>query len=70
MKQQSREKPIVYSSPPRVALGKNYSLTLLSVTPEDSGSYECALNANIGGRNLYVTVDLVVHGELPVYISC
>lgn len=70
MKQWSSEKPHVYSALPRVAFGEKYSLMLLGVTPEDSGSYECAISANIGGRNLDVRVALVVNGELPVCISC
>lgn len=70
MKRHGREQPYVYSSFPQVVFGENYSLMLLSVTPQDSGSYECAINANIGGRNLYERVDLVVNGELLVYVSC
>nr|XP_046253909.1 uncharacterized protein LOC124063869 isoform X2 [Scatophagus argus] len=40
--------------------GENYSLLLPSVTPEDSGSYECAISANVGGRNMNLKVDLIV----------
>lgn len=49
--------------------GENHSLMLLKVTPEDSGSYECAVNAKIGGRNLNVVVELVVNGEFLTCVS-
>lgn len=61
--------PRVYSPSRRVVFGQEYSLTLLSVTPEDSGAYECAINADIGGRNQNSRVVLVVNGELLVRIS-
>lgn len=70
MKRQGRKQPYTYSSFPQVVFGENYSLMLVSVTPQDSGSYECAINANIGGRNRYEREDLVVNGELLVYVSC
>uniref|UniRef100_A0A3Q3KWY2 Si:dkey-109a10.2 n=1 Tax=Mastacembelus armatus TaxID=205130 RepID=A0A3Q3KWY2_9TELE len=41
--------------------GEKYSLLLRSVTPEDSGSYECSISANIGGQNQNLKVDLTVH---------
>lgn len=63
-KHQGRWKPDVFISSPTVVFGEDYSLTLLKVTPEASGSYECALNAKIGGQNIKVIVDLVVNGEL------
>lgn len=44
--------------------GERYSLFLTSVTPEDSGSYECAISANVGGQNQNLQVNLIVHGEL------
>lgn len=69
MKRRGRDEPYVYSSSPQVEFGEKYSLTLLGVTPEDSGSYECAINANIGGQNLKSTVNLVVNGEFPDRIS-
>lgn len=55
--------PLVYSTSPPVAFEEDHSLTLFTVTPEDSGSYECAVNAHIGGRNLNIRVELVVDGE-------
>lgn len=70
MKRRGQEKSFVYSTSRPVMFGEKYSLMLLSVTPEDSGSYECAINANIGGRNWNSRVDLLVHGELLVYIAC
>ncbi|KAE8292892.1 hypothetical protein D5F01_LYC07985 [Larimichthys crocea] len=41
--------------------GERYSLFLTSVTPEDSGSYECAISANVGGQNQNLQVNLIVH---------
>lgn len=70
MKRRGREDAYVYSASPQVAFGEKYSLTLLAVTPEDSGTYECAMNANIGGKNQNTRVDLVVNGEFLVCISC
>ncbi|XP_040921884.1 LOW QUALITY PROTEIN: uncharacterized protein LOC121200567 [Toxotes jaculatrix] len=40
--------------------GKEYSLVLPSVTPNDSGTYECAISANIGGQNRNLQVHLTV----------
>ncbi|XP_070825439.1 uncharacterized protein [Chaetodon trifascialis] len=40
--------------------GEKHSLFLPSVTPEDSGSYECAISAHVGGQNRYLRVDLIV----------
>lgn len=69
-KRRDREVPFVYSTSPQVVFGEKYSLTILSVTPEDAGSYECTIHANIGGQNRNTKVDLVVNGELPVYFAC
>ncbi|XP_040008803.1 uncharacterized protein LOC120803881 [Xiphias gladius] len=41
--------------------GEKYSLFLPSVTPEDSGDYDCSISANIGGQNLNFKVQLTVH---------
>ncbi|KAG8002465.1 hypothetical protein GBF38_014888, partial [Nibea albiflora] len=41
--------------------GEKYSLFLTSVTPEDSGRYECAISANVGGKNQNLQVDLIVN---------
>lgn len=46
------------------SFGEKNSLLLPRVTPEDSGSYECAISANVRGRNLNLQVDLIVNGEL------
>lgn len=54
---------LVYNSSHLVAFGQEQSLTLFNVTPEDSGSYECSVNAHIGGRNLNIRVELAVNGE-------
>ncbi|XP_076598283.1 uncharacterized protein LOC143327684 [Chaetodon auriga] len=40
---------------------EKHSLFLPSVTPEDSGSYECAISAHVGGQNRYLRVDLIVN---------
>ncbi|XP_033181938.1 uncharacterized protein LOC117152872 [Anabas testudineus] len=46
----------------RVAtFGEKYSLFIPNVTPEDSGNYECAISANVGGQNLNLGVDLTVY---------
>ncbi|XP_037627441.1 uncharacterized protein LOC119489278 [Sebastes umbrosus] len=41
--------------------GEKYSLLLPRVTPEDSGTYECEISANVGGQNMNLEVDLTVH---------
>ncbi|XP_068193892.1 uncharacterized protein [Antennarius striatus] len=48
-----------FSRPAR--FGGNHSLFLPNVTPEDSGSYECAITAPIGGQNVNLKVDLIVN---------
>ncbi|KAM7411376.1 hypothetical protein PAMA_021394 [Pampus argenteus] len=44
-----------------ISFGEKYSLFLPSVTPEDSGTYMCAISANIGGQNQDLTVNLTVN---------
>ncbi|XP_056131212.1 uncharacterized protein LOC130108329 isoform X2 [Lampris incognitus] len=39
---------------------EDYSLLLSSVKPEDSGTYECAIGANVGGINVNFRVNLIV----------
>ncbi|XP_051281641.1 uncharacterized protein LOC127377614 [Dicentrarchus labrax] len=41
--------------------GEKYSLLLPRVTPEDSGTYECSINANVGRQNQYDKVILIVN---------
>lgn len=41
--------------------GEKHSLLLRHVTPEDSGTYECEISANIGGQNQNLEVGLKVH---------
>ncbi|XP_044068552.1 uncharacterized protein LOC122883638 [Siniperca chuatsi] len=41
--------------------GEKHSLFLDSVTPEDSGTYECYISANVGGQNQNPTVVLTVN---------
>ncbi|XP_028266749.1 uncharacterized protein LOC114439149 isoform X2 [Parambassis ranga] len=43
------------------SLGDKQSLLLGGVTPEDSGRYECAIHAKVGGKNQYYEVHLTVH---------
>lgn len=43
--------------------GKHLGLLLRNVTPLDSGSYECAISANVMGQNQNLQVNLVVNGE-------
>lgn len=52
----------------RVAtFGEKYSLFIPNVTPEDSGNYECAISANVGGQNLNLGVDLTVYGKFSIF---
>ncbi|XP_038579721.1 uncharacterized protein LOC119906229 [Micropterus salmoides] len=48
-----------FSRPAR--FGEKHSLFLRSVTPEDSGTYECFISANVGGQNKYLKVALTVN---------
>ncbi|XP_071333243.1 uncharacterized protein [Trachinotus anak] len=50
-----------YRSIPTAEFGEKYSLLLPSVKPEDSGTYDCAISANIGQQNQNFQVDLTVH---------
>ena len=49
---------------PEPMFGEKHSLLLRKVTPKDSGTYECDINANIGGQNLELEVNLVVQGKI------
>lgn len=48
-----------YSRPAQ--FGRNYSLFLPNVMPEDSGTYECGVNAKIGGQNQINRILLIVN---------
>uniref|UniRef100_A0A3B4XLG1 Ig-like domain-containing protein n=1 Tax=Seriola lalandi dorsalis TaxID=1841481 RepID=A0A3B4XLG1_SERLL len=50
-----------YDSTSVAQFGENYSLLLPRVKPEDSGTYECAISADIGRQNLNFKVSLTVH---------
>ncbi|XP_067384466.1 uncharacterized protein [Channa argus] len=50
-----------FTRTPVAMFGEQYNLLLQRVMPEDSGRYECAILANVGGRNQYLFVDLIVH---------
>lgn len=56
------ESKTTFLSPDHKArFGENYSLLLPSVTPDDSGTYECAISAKLGGRNQHFKVNLIVN---------
>ncbi|XP_051914174.1 uncharacterized protein LOC127596058 isoform X2 [Hippocampus zosterae] len=44
----------------QITFGEGDSLHLPVVTPSDSGTYKCAITANVGGQNKDCVVDLVV----------
>ncbi|XP_078111781.1 uncharacterized protein LOC144521224 isoform X2 [Sander vitreus] len=50
-----------YPRSPRPSFGEKHSLLLPMVTPEDSGTYECCISANVGSQNQDLTVNLMVH---------
>lgn len=58
--------PQYYNFTRMAMFGEEYSLFIPSVTPEDSGSYECAISANIGGQNLNLKVVLTVNGKFCI----
>uniref|UniRef100_A0A3Q3JIJ0 Ig-like domain-containing protein n=1 Tax=Monopterus albus TaxID=43700 RepID=A0A3Q3JIJ0_MONAL len=49
-----------YNFPRNASLDNKYNLLLSNVTPEDSGTYECFIGANVGGQNRYLQVNLTV----------
>ncbi|KAF7663588.1 hypothetical protein LDENG_00206070 [Lucifuga dentata] len=54
-------KPPEYYNFNRLArFGEGHSLFLSQLTPADSGIYECAIGANVGGQHLNPTVNLTV----------
>uniref|UniRef100_A0A1A8F6M7 Ig-like domain-containing protein n=1 Tax=Nothobranchius korthausae TaxID=1143690 RepID=A0A1A8F6M7_9TELE len=46
-------------------MGEKYSLVLPRVTPNDSGFYQCDVNAKVGGQNKERKVQLTVHECVP-----
>ncbi|XP_034733571.1 uncharacterized protein LOC117948165 [Etheostoma cragini] len=62
-KANNNDTPQYYSFPrsPLPMFGEKHSLLLPSVTPEDSGTYECSISANVGGQNQNLQVNLTVH---------
>lgn len=59
----SDNKMRLYKFPRNASFGEENSLFLPNVSPEDSGTYECALSADVGGRNLNLLVTLNVSGK-------
>ncbi|KAM9350799.1 uncharacterized protein ABDE67_008097 [Symphorus nematophorus] len=51
------------------SFGEEYSLLLTRVTPEDSGIYECAISANVGGQNINRQVELIVHDVCVTHVT-
>ncbi|XP_068997035.1 uncharacterized protein [Embiotoca jacksoni] len=43
------------------SFGERHSLFLPNVKPTDSGSYQCFIHGNLGGKNQFSDVNLVVH---------
>uniref|UniRef100_A0A672IVD7 Ig-like domain-containing protein n=1 Tax=Salarias fasciatus TaxID=181472 RepID=A0A672IVD7_SALFA len=50
--------------------GQDYSLTLFGVTPEDSGTYACAINAKVGGQNQCLNVSLTAKYLYDFCVGC
>ncbi|KAK9515068.1 hypothetical protein VZT92_025739 [Zoarces viviparus] len=46
---------------PNPSFGEKHSLVIPSVTPEDSGTYECEISATVGQQNQNHEVHLTVH---------
>lgn len=49
-----------FARSPKPRFGEKNSLLLPSVTHEDSGTYQCDISANVGGRNQNLKVNLTV----------
>ncbi|KAM8830793.1 uncharacterized protein ACB058_018941 [Synchiropus picturatus] len=49
-----------YSNDTRMTLSKNKSLIISTVTPKDSGLYQCKIYASVGGANAISGVNLTV----------
>ncbi|KAM9856147.1 uncharacterized protein ACBR49_002276 [Aulostomus maculatus] len=50
----------LFGFPRPAQFGEKLNLFLPNVSPEDSGTYECAISAPVGGQNLYPSVNLSV----------
>ncbi|KAG7234961.1 hypothetical protein INR49_003490 [Caranx melampygus] len=50
-----------YAANSTARIGANYNLLLHRVTPEDSGTYDCDVSANVGSQNVNFHVSLLVH---------
>lgn len=55
------ETPQNYNFSRPATFGRNFSLLLQKVTPEDSGSYQCSISANVGRQNQDHKVELIVN---------
>lgn len=49
-----------YNFPRTASFREEYSLFLPRLTPEDSGTYQCAIGANVGGKNYNYETNLTV----------
>ncbi|KAM4563948.1 CD83 antigen [Odontesthes bonariensis] len=53
--------PLRYNFTREAEFGEHHSLLLSSVKPADSGTYECSVQAHVGGKNKKDRVNLMVH---------
>ncbi|KAL3974827.1 hypothetical protein ACER0C_023453 [Sarotherodon galilaeus] len=59
------EDPVYYNFSREVTFGEKQNLLLRKVLPADSGNYECAISANVGGQNQNHKVSLTVNECAP-----
>ncbi|CAG6021814.1 unnamed protein product [Menidia menidia] len=60
-KRADKTSPDMYDFPRPASFGENHSLFLPHIKPGDAGTYECTINANVGGQNKKGRVLLIVH---------
>ncbi|TNN73330.1 hypothetical protein EYF80_016493 [Liparis tanakae] len=54
----------IFVRPLQPQFGERHSLVMPRVTPDDSGTYECEISANIGSQNQNFEVHLKVNGKV------
>uniref|UniRef100_A0A3Q4GJU6 Si:dkey-109a10.2 n=1 Tax=Neolamprologus brichardi TaxID=32507 RepID=A0A3Q4GJU6_NEOBR len=59
------EDPVYYNFSREVTFGEKQNLLLRKVSPADSGDYECAISANVGGQNENHKVSLIINECVP-----